>query len=114
MDIDRCGPYKLAKALEFCLRNRDIPQRSPMMESQLSSPGLLYDASQSLFGMSSPESQADQGERPFRREYFPSPTPIRVAEALSPAADDAHPERQKPLLLLVEDNEINLKVYLPS
>jgi hypothetical protein len=54
----------------------------------------------------------DRGEHPFQRAYFPPTSPTRGTEFLAPAADDAHPDKQKPLLLLVEDNEINLKVYL--
>jgi hypothetical protein len=45
-----------------------------------------------------------------RDDYFPPATTSRAEESVANAADTTHNEKRKPLLLLVEDNEINLQV----
>ena len=66
----------------------------------------------------SPDSLLYRGEQHLREEYFPSSAasppgdPSEASESLAFAADANKAERQKPVLLLVEDNEINLKVCL--
>jgi hypothetical protein len=68
--------------------------------------------------MVSPDSSLYRGEQHLREEYFPSTaaspprTPSGASESLALAADANKAERRKPMLLLVEDNEINLKVCL--
>ncbi|PGH06239.1 hypothetical protein AJ80_08208 [Polytolypa hystricis UAMH7299] len=109
-----CGPNKLARALEFCLRNHNFSHSSIINPGpQLSSPGLPYEgpaSSQSLIGMSSPQPEVDRAEHYLQGGNFPPTSPTRAGEFLAPAADDARPEKQRPLLLLVDDNNINLKL----
>lgn len=111
-----CGPHKLAKAFAFCLGDASYPS---INHGSRSSPlGATYKdlvSPQSLFKVS-PDSSLYRGEQHLREEYFPSSaaspprTPFRASESLALAADANKAERQKPVLLLVEDNEINLKL----
>lgn len=54
-----------------------------------------------------------QRELQSRDEYFPSEKVSRKSESLAQVAVTTNVEGPKPLLLLVEDNEINLQVYFP-
>jgi hypothetical protein len=49
-------------------------------------------------------------EHHSRDEYFAPTKSSRANESLAHAADDTQAKKQKPLLLLVEDNEVNLQV----
>jgi hypothetical protein len=53
-------------------------------------------------------------EQHLREEYFPPTKSSRANESLAQAADKTKAEKLKPLLLLVEDKEINLQVTIPK
>ncbi|KAL8366269.1 hypothetical protein RB595_004846 [Gaeumannomyces hyphopodioides] len=89
-----CGPHKLAKALAYCVVNTPHAPR-PF------SPGLPNEAlafPQSLFRRSHAQD-----------EYVP-PAASRADELPAPAVGTNHPEKRKPMLLLVDDNKINLQL----
>jgi hypothetical protein len=116
----RCSPQKLAKAFAFCLvaasqaRTEQSAHASP-----LSTPGKILDSPQSLFALSSRtrspawELPANPGGFNMLDEYFPagaSLPPSRPDEASKPAAHFGEAGRLQPVLLLVDDNKINLRV----
>ncbi|OIW25120.1 hypothetical protein CONLIGDRAFT_718019 [Coniochaeta ligniaria NRRL 30616] len=94
-----CGPHKLAKAFAYCL-DKKLPQESP---SGVPSPTLA--SPQSLI-VKSPEERAYY----MSDEYFHAGMMSPAAESAPDDLDDAVPKKQKPMLLLVEDNEINLQL----
>jgi len=116
--LHRYGPHKLAKAFAFCLSNASHsstnfgPQLPPLgtLDKGLASP-------QSLFRVS-PDSPYHPAELHLRGEYFPvgagfSPgKPSEGNQSLAVATCDNKATTRKPVLLLVEDNYINLKVRL--
>ena len=72
---------------------------------------------QSLF-RKSPEEQMYRREHTFK-DYFPPAKSPMANDPVSPTTDDVGAgvvvpaEKRKPLLLLVDDNEINLQVCTP-
>lgn len=107
---NRFGPHKLAKAFAFCLEN--APQSLVGSESpaaSLRSPSVTLLSPQSLI-RESPGDTTQRVERNFQ-EYFPPTKPSRATEySLDAAGDD--PNKRKPVLLLVEDNIVNLQVFI--
>ena len=109
--LDRCGPHRLAKALEFCL---GTPAHSPEGGSPSRAPSEMENSPQSLF-QRSPDSYLPGMESTPQDGYFAS-----TAQSLEAVVNgvSAHTtvsgvnviEKKKPKLLLVEDNEINLRV----
>ncbi|KAM7193145.1 hypothetical protein V8F33_008017, partial [Rhypophila sp. PSN 637] len=97
-----CGPHKLAKAFTFSLG--DEPHSS---SSRGLSPS-THSGPQSLFAKS-PE-LADLPHRHVRddHEYFPLTAEPGAVE--TPRPTDPPTAKQQPVLLLVEDNEINLRL----
>lgn len=126
ISIHRCGPCKLAKAFKFCLGNNlnsshtttsgelkvePFCRPSPPLTTPLGGLG----SPQSLFNLS-PES--DNCEDKPTYEYFPtrpvlpdrssaSSKTIRPVDSLDAGLKVI---KTKPILLLVEDNEINMRV----
>jgi CheY-like chemotaxis protein len=99
-----CGPHKLAKAFAYCL-NKAIPQGSPpeVLSPTLASPQSLFDKS--------------PGERAYNRighytpdDYFHSDTTVPANGSTAPGLENGPLKRQRPILLLVEDNKINLQL----
>jgi hypothetical protein len=123
--LSSCGPHKLAKAFEFCLGS-DSRSRSNL--NSFSSPLPPWSGAdsphQSLFVNSPPDwvgtplrSPRPSGEQ--LDSYFPqtlSKTPSRSAVPATPAILTITPQEttmiqpQKPMLLLVDDNAVNLRV----
>jgi hypothetical protein len=101
MPLDRCGPHKLAKAFAFCLNNTSHFLTSS--ESQLSPLGALAEASVPLQSSSKTSPEIHLGD-----EYFP----INVNVSSRCPAGNEKATKGKPVILLVEDNKINLKVCL--
>jgi hypothetical protein len=99
--MDRCGPHKLAKAFAFCLNDtshfltNNKPQLSPLRAPAEVSP--LPQSSSKTF------LESHMGD-----EYFP----INAGVSSEGPAGNEKATKRKPVILLVEDNEINLKVYL--
>ncbi|RYP66490.1 hypothetical protein DL771_007750 [Monosporascus sp. 5C6A] len=105
-----CGPRKLAKAFMFCLGNASHvaqPFSSGVSTESLASPQNLFqslpeDRHMSWLGHHSGD------------DYFAPTTPSRVDEPLrlpeNGNADAEQEQKRKPLLLLVEDNGINLRL----
>jgi hypothetical protein len=93
MPLDRCGPHKLAKAFAFCLD--DTSHFHTSSESQLSPLGAPAEAS------APPEIHLGD-------EYFP--TNVNVSSKCPAGNEKA--TKGRPVILLVEDNKINLKVRL--
>jgi hypothetical protein len=116
--VHRYGPHKLAKAFAFCLSNASHsstnhgPQLSP-----LGTPDKGLASPQSLFRVS-PDSPFHPVELHLRGEYFPvgagfSPgKPSEENKSLVVATCSNKATTRRPVLLLVEDNYINLKVCL--
>ncbi|KAK3386575.1 hypothetical protein B0H63DRAFT_468018 [Podospora didyma] len=117
-----CGPHKLAKAFAFCLgKGNNLPFSGFGVGATVSVPPSIA-SPQSLFRKSPEEYMARMGQ--MSDDYFPvtppppgdfdgSPTAESSIDYVTmprPAAAAAVAERQKPLLLLVEDNEINLQL----
>jgi hypothetical protein len=114
----RCGPHKLAKAFAFCLANASnlSPRTTPGMV-----PGTLTSL-QSFFSQypeMTPNKDMDlshSGDNYF--SPVAKPTTVKSSTSTPPAdkTNTSTEERQKPMLLLVEDNEINLRVcaFLPN
>ncbi|KAK0620993.1 hypothetical protein B0T14DRAFT_482159 [Immersiella caudata] len=111
-----CGPHRLAEALVFCLGDA----ARPLPRQEGSPPGFpseVENSPQSLF-QRSPESYLPGMEESSRDSYFASMAmlPDIVAEPSAPpsapttANNPSGIERPKPKLLLVEDNEINLRL----
>jgi hypothetical protein len=101
MPLDRCGPHKLAKAFAFCLNNTShFPTSS---ESQLSPLGALAKASVPLQSSSKTSPEIHLGD-----EY----SPINVNVSSKCPAGNEKATKGRPVILLVEDNKINLKVCL--
>ena len=70
----------------------------------------MHSGTQSLFGKGSDSQGADLPDRHVRAdyEYFPltaAPAAVETARTTAPPT-----AKQQPMLLLVEDNEINLRV----
>jgi len=96
--MDRCGPHKLAKAFAFCLNDAShflTNSKSPLRAPAEASPPLQSSSK------TSPESHMGD-------EYFP----INAGISSEGPAGNEKAAKRKPVILLVEDNEINLKVYL--
>jgi hypothetical protein len=116
--LNRCGPHKLAKAFMFCLSNTS--NSSMNCGSQLSPLRALATGLASLQSLLkvSPDSSFHPVEVPSQSEYFtispgfPSGNPSGASESSVLALDTNKATKRKPLLLLVEDNDINLKVCL--
>ncbi|KIN05319.1 hypothetical protein OIDMADRAFT_177547 [Oidiodendron maius Zn] len=111
-----CGPHKLAKAIAFCLTIASHPPSHHGLKlSTLGSLSARLASPQSLFEIS-PDSSLHLGELHSRSEYFPTgvgPTPGQPSEANESSAlpiFDKKATNRKPMLLLVDDNHINLKL----
>jgi len=114
-----CGPHKLAKAFAFCLSNASHPENrgSQLSPLQTLSKGLAFP--QSLLNIS-PDSSFHLGEVHSSGGYVPTGAeslPWSTLEANEPSAPATYTSKatqRKPVLLLVEDNHINMKVCLDS
>ena len=107
--LRRCGPHKLAKAFASCIgKAATASQPLPLL-----SPGLPYGtlaSPQSLFRSSPEDLEHRHRVGHVQHDYFPLTTLSRANEPLVPVLENAHAEKRKPRLLLVEDNRINLQV----
>ncbi|KFY87320.1 hypothetical protein V500_07034, partial [Pseudogymnoascus sp. VKM F-4518 (FW-2643)] len=111
-----CGPHKLAKAFAFCLSNDSHPpaNREPQL-SPLRTPDKGRASQESLLKVS-PDSSLYPREAHSQSEYLPvdagfSPgKPSEVAKSSALATSASECTKRKPVLLLVEDNRINLKL----
>jgi hypothetical protein len=110
----RCGPHKLAKAFAFCLgKASQLGTDRISHTSPLPMPLGPPDSPQRLFALS-PRSSHPQWQY-SQDEYFPTNvlSPV-IASSLDGSAistaDSRKTDTLKPVLLLVEDNKINLKV----
>ncbi|KAH9204266.1 hypothetical protein DL95DRAFT_529330 [Leptodontidium sp. 2 PMI_412] len=111
-----CGPNKLAKAFAFCLSNASHSpiNRGPHL-SPLGTPDIGLASPQSLFRVS-PGSSFHPVELHLQGGYFPivagspprKPSGANKSLALATCVNKA--TKRKPVLLLVEDNHINLKL----
>ena len=102
--FNRCGPRKLSKAFVFCLGN------APDMAQPFSSFGLSsgsVTSQQSLLETLPEESPPSRIRANLRDEYFPPTMPSGADRILDTSTRG---DNRKPLLLLVEDNEVNLRV----
>ncbi|OBT44393.1 hypothetical protein VE00_07055 [Pseudogymnoascus sp. WSF 3629] len=111
-----CGPHKLAKAFAFCLSNASHPpanrgrQLSPLRtpdKGRASQQGLLKVSPDSSFYLREAHSQSEY--LPVDAGFSPG-KPSEVAKSLALATSASERTKQKPVLLLVEDNHINLKL----
>jgi hypothetical protein len=120
----RCGPCKLAKAFKFCLGNNSNSLNAtssgevglqPFSEPSPPPPLPTPHGIQSLFTLSPDLDNND--DRPLY-EYFPakpglphsSSTSFKTISSLNSLAAGMKVTKLKPILLLVEDNEINMRV----
>ncbi|KAM7216447.1 hypothetical protein V8F06_008160 [Rhypophila decipiens] len=105
-----CGPHKLAKAFTFSLGGTGTPHSS---SSQGLSPAVHSGVSgdsgpQSLFAKS-PEI-ADLPDRHVRDNYEYFPLTAEPGAVETPRSTDPPTAKQQHMMLLVEDNEINLRL----
>ncbi|RFU26643.1 hypothetical protein B7463_g9706, partial [Scytalidium lignicola] len=111
-----CGPHKLARALAFCLSNASHPTKKygPQLPP-LQTPDEHLVSSQSLFKVS-PSTTFHLGELHSQGEYFPtgagllSGNPFEATESSTLDTSANKATNRKPVLLLVEDNNINLRL----
>jgi hypothetical protein len=119
--VQRYGPHKLAKAFAFCLGNASHsftdhgPQFPPLgaPDKGLASPQSLCRVS--LGSPIHPVELHPQGECfPIGAGFSPGKPslPSEGNKALAVATYDSKATTRRPVLLLVEDNYINLKVCL--
>jgi hypothetical protein len=122
--LSRCGPHKLAKAFKFCLDTTLPPTINvESSESSYTSPASGVTSPQSLF-IGSPSPLAAAGNVPDSRaqeEYFPITASLIPNDTSRPSlasvagsestSSTIIPAKRRPVLLLVEDNKINLRVW---